>query len=280
VWFERYESKIAYIGGKKERNGEGGSEHWQAWAQFKGVQRQTAVQKMFPGWHVEPCAGTEAQNEQYCQKTATQTGPFESFGQFTVQGRAGTYDECCRAAKGGMTEFELWDKFYCVMVRHHKGILRGQEVLTRVPVRPKFTLESFPWPPITDWTKSHLLVGPSGIGKTEFAIAHFANPLFVRERQELADFQAGFHDGIVFDDFRIFNNLNGRGDWTAEKQIHLLDVTRPTTVRVLYGKKTIPAETKKIFTHNERDVFDFSHEAIRRRVTVTKLSGPKRAVVL
>lgn len=112
----------------------------------------------------------------------------------------------------------------------------------------RFPLNSFNKAPITDWSTSWLIWGKAESGKTQWALAHFKNPLLVSHMDKLLDFDEEEHDGIVFDDMN-FNHLHG------EAIIHLLDMTEDRDLHCRYHIANIPAGTKKIFCHNNSDIF-------------------------
>lgn len=85
--------------------------------------------------------------------------------------------------------------------------------------------------------------GPSGTGKTRWAIAQFQSCLLVSHMDTLKQFMPGRHDGIVFDDMNFLR-------LTPQEAIHLLDWEMPRTINVKFGSVTIPANTQKIFTNN------------------------------
>jgi len=99
--------------------------------------------------------------------------------------------------------------------------------------------------------------GKSGVGKTQFALAHFKNPLIVSHIDDLKRFDEE-HDGIVFDDMDFLH-------WPRTAQIHILDTECDRSINVKYGTVTIPANTKKIFTTNQFSPFMQDDEAIERR---------------
>jgi len=92
--------------------------------------------------------------------------------------------------------------------------------------------------------------GPSGFGKTQFALAHFKNPLFVTHLDELSRFNKAVHDGIVFDDMS-FSHL------PRNTQIYLLDQDNNRAIHVRYKTAKLPKHTKKIFTTNTREIFSW-----------------------
>lgn len=119
-----------------------------------------------------------------------------------------------------------------------------------------------------------LLTGPTGTGKTRWALAQFASPLLVSHMEDLKQFWPNQHDGIVFDDMS-FKGIS------AEIMIHLLDWEMPRTLNVKHGSVTIPAKTRKIFTTNldflawiPSAIPDQHIAAIRRRVTIIQVNGP------
>lgn len=103
-------------------------------------------------------------------------------------------------------------------------------------------------PEITDWTTSWLIHGKAGTGKTQWALSHFKNPLLVSHIEDLQEFDEEEHDGIVFDDMS-FKHLPGQAI------IHLLDQDLERSIHNRYANASIPANTKKIFCHNNADIF-------------------------
>lgn len=123
--------------------------------------------------------------------------------------------------------------------------------------------------------KSTVVYGPSETGKTSFILAHFKNPLLVRHIDTLKKLSPD-HDGVVFDDMCFTH-------WPPESVIALVDIDFDSDIHVRYGTVHIPANTRKVFTHNSRDIFykgdisDEQRKAIDRRVeyfhVTTKLYG-------
>lgn len=111
-----------------------------------------------------------------------------------------------------------------------------------------FPLNTEKIPMITDWSVSHFVWGKSGTGKTQWALGHFKTPLLVSHMDKLKEFDALSHDGIVFDDMS-FKHM------PKEAIIHLLDVANDREIHARYDIAEIPAGTKKIFCHNNGDIF-------------------------
>jgi len=87
-----------------------------------------------------------------------------------------------------------------------------------------------------------VLHGLSNAGKTEFAVAHFKQPVIVRRRDDLKSLGLRV-DGIIFDDVDL-------KDWKPEEVIALLNVTKDRTVGARYSDARLPANVPLIFTTN------------------------------
>jgi len=121
--------------------------------------------------------------------------------------------------------------------------------------------------PLTD-IKTTVLVGASGIGKTEFAITHFGGrEFFVSHIDQLKNYDPTKYSGIIFDDMD-FKHM------PRETQIAITDWNQPRSIHGRYQPAYIPRHTPKIFTANF-DPFDFSDPAIARRCDVHYLKIPE-----
>lgn len=110
------------------------------------------------------------------------------------------------------------------------------------PHKHRYKASDFLCPLLEDLTKAVLFWGKSGSGKTQFALAHFKNPLLVRHIDKLKEFSEE-NDGIVFDDMS-FKHI------PPEAVIHLLDMEEESTVHCRYQVGVIPRNVPRIFTHN------------------------------
>ena len=124
--------------------------------------------------------------------------------------------------------------------------------------------------PNTNWllfkqfTRVLFCHGPTGTGKTQWAVHQFTNPLLVSHIDSLRNFTSA-NDGIVFDDMS-FAHL------PRESVIHLLDWDEDREIHCRYRCAIIPKHTRKIFTSNLSLEQVFPHDdsgAIRRRITET-----------
>lgn len=115
-----------------------------------------------------------------------------------------------------------------------------------------------------DSSKTTVLVGSSGIGKTTWAIKHASKPsIIISHIDDLKLFKPSFHKSIIFDDMSFIQ-------WPLQSQIHLVDRDQPRSIHVRYGVAKLPANTEKIFTCN---TFPFTElEPILRRIKLINCS--------
>lgn len=118
------------------------------------------------------------------------------------------------------------------------------------------------------------LYGPSGTGKTEWALHRFANPLLVRSTDELRGLSEDLHDGFVWDEFSPVG-------WTPEQIILAFDTERATSIRCRYSDAQIPEGFGRVFTSNlsfEDNILSRvqcdQREAVKRRVHVVRVIQP------
>lgn len=160
----------------------------------------------------------------------------------------------------------LWKKRPQCMALNGDRIERNIAKRMKTPKPRPPDYESYEWEPLED-IKSTVLIGKSGIGKTQYALwsKHFKNPLHISHMDKLRHFNEDIHDGIIFDDMN-FRHL------PRESQIHLLDWDLEREIHVRYNVATIPANTRKIFTANTFP-FNYDDEAIDRRVKLIELTS-------
>ncbi|AXH75780.1 MAG: replication-associated protein [Cressdnaviricota sp.] len=242
--------------------GKNGTPHIQACATFNRAMRLSALKKMNPRIHWEPAKVID------CLYEAKHDGDVFINLDNRRQGERSDLTELTNDIKDPtMDKKKLWLKHPEAMMKFHRGAYEMMNVVRTQSVSAKYKLNDFPkWTPITDWSRSHIIWGPAGVGKTQFALAHFSNPLFVSHVDDLKTFNNDY-DGIVFDDM-CFAHI------PRTAQIHLVDIDTPRSIHIRYGCARIPANTKKIFTTNEEhgEIFDLLDGAIARRVTVTEVS--------
>ena len=163
-----------------------------------------------------------------------------------------------------------YDQIYRTMVAIRNSYLKVQT--------PARSVSEFPLAPeVLDNWKCLYINGPTHCGKTAWARALLPEATLVRHRDQLRD--CDFSKGVIFDDFDV-------GHWPPTAVIHLLDWDEPSGIDVKHAHIVIPAQTRKIFTHNcsfdrwvPKEAAEEQVGAMRRRVSVinihTKLFTPQ-----
>lgn len=159
----------------------------------------------------------------------------------------------------------LWESEPATMARFGETISRNVSARFGSQHTHQYTSHEFRLALEKDFSKSILIWGNSGVGKTQFAFAHFNNPLLVSHLDDLKKIRS-CHDGLVFDDM-AFHNL------PIETVIKLVDVEMERSIHCRHSCGVIPAKLPRIFTHNtqnpfyENETHDSEQEqAVERRV--------------
>ena len=252
-------------------------EHYQVFVQFLSKKRHTALSKVFPlgVWDCKAQRfGTAEDMEKYSMKSDTRkpgVEPFQFGSPLQQQGKSKPLALAIADLKSGKSLKQVSIDHSEVWVNHFRGLESLSQKLTSVDHKPEYELSQFLWEPITDWSFSHIIHGEPGIGKTEFAIAHFKVPLVVSHIDDLRQFDPTVNDGIVFDDMEF-------GHIPRSAQIHICDQTLPRSIHIRYACALIPAHTRKVFTTNNPGGVIFKDmgidKAIDRRIRVTRLIKP------
>lgn len=267
---------------QKEKAPTTGTIHYQGCFKLlnrNGVKFKTA-QKYVPfGTHLVPSRGSWKQNYDYCTKTATRVDGTEPvvLGDLPQDPDAKPSEESALkklimlAKVPGTTIRELIEADPETWARNHNSLDKIMNIYGIEPVKSKYSWRDFDTLLIAfEPVKTLIFIGPSGIGKTQFALAHFQNPCFVSHIDDVRTYDPKTHDGIVFDDVEFTH-------WPLSAQIHLVDSDQPRSLHARFSNVKIPANTRKIFTCNEgRMPVNVMDEAISRRVHVVQWSkyGP------
>lgn len=154
----------------------------------------------------------------------------------------------------------------CILNKEHAGALSKKVSFFKKvfeesrPGGPSYAirpLSSFTMDAVTDWSVTWFFVGVSGCGKTQFAISHFRNPLVTNRLDGAQHFQVGVHDGIVFDDIDVHSFR--KKDKSPQLLIDFLEIETDRTVDFDGKRVKIWRHTKKIFTHNDPELFNLDH---------------------
>lgn len=163
----------------------------------------------------------------------------------------------------GMCPDDLKRKHYPVYMKYNRCADEMERFLRPKKVKPLKTNWAIPL--FTDFTKALVLIGPEGIGKTQFAKACLPGAPVISHIDGLKVIR-DFSKGIIFDDMDFTKKPY---DWARGAQIHLLDWEEDREIHSRYQNIYIPAETKKIFCCNERPFI--VDGAIDRRINVVRL---------
>lgn len=240
--------------------GESGTEHLQGYIEF--IKRKTLrqIKKFNSSVHWERRKGTAQQAINYCHKDDEAPVVLGTRISCDSQGKRSDLLEIGEILqKSPYNIMEIAKKYPSQMIRYGRGIREYASIFQKVTIekeagyQPRFNLS-------LDWSKSNLIIGDAGIGKTVYAIHLFENPLFVTHLDQLGHYNETY-DGIIFDDMS-FSHL------PRTSQIMLVDTEQPRAIHVRYRIAMIPAKVKKVFLSNTHDFLDLNDAAIKRRVKV------------
>lgn len=240
-----------------------GTAHLQGGMTLRRAKRFPAMKTLCERMHWE--IAILAEEDLYCMKEGSEVFVNVDNGQ---QGKRTDLDDVAEALKTESV-VEVARRFPTTYMKFHAGINALGAALAEqdLPV-----YEERRWPLM--WTAEHecILWGPEGTGKTVFALQHFKKPLLVTDLEDLKHLTKS-HDGIVFDDM----------DFTTVSRsmlIKLVGRDLPRSIRVTYGKVTIPRGMPRIFTTNERRgaCMDWDQDGVRRRVHVYSTEDLDREV--
>lgn len=239
--------------------GDNGTPHLQGTICFarRYSMRQVSAMAGFSRAHLETTRSLQ-RSIAYCKKD----GDIWEQGENPTSNRESTldFDAVLAAIVEGQSLQEIASQHAELFIRFSAGVKSLYSLLSAA-LEPTVLHGPFRWslPEGFTWDTSLLIHGPSGVGKTQWALTFFERPLLITHLDQLRLFDTRRFDGIVFDDMS-FHHL------PREAQIHLTDVAQPRAIHVRYGLAHIPANIKKVFTSNSRNIF-LNDAAINRRLT-------------
>ncbi|GJQ75340.1 hypothetical protein Trydic_g23520 [Trypoxylus dichotomus] len=99
---------------------------------------------------------------------------------------------------------------------------------------------------VTDFRTVRVLVGRTGLRRTEYALAHFRHPVHVRDDEDLQRLSRST-DNIVLDDLDF-------SKWLPATFLQLLNVSKRITQNIKYECVRIPARTPRFIITNNLDL--------------------------
>lgn len=239
--------------------GKDGTPHYQGYIEIGRSQRRSWIMRL-PG--LETCwtkpryiNSNSERASAYCQKPETRVeGPWtfgkmntKNDGEVKHQGKRTDWDDIKEDIKRGAPMRKIAENHFEKFVKYGKALSLYQKMCKPLG-KTDYDLSQFKLDKL-DLKKPVLLHGPSGTGKTGFALAHFKNPLLVSHADDLGRLDPSEHDGIVFDDMSFTH-------YPAESVIHLLDIEMDRSVNCRYICGELPKGMPRIFTHNSGGIFE------------------------
>lgn len=236
---------MVYLKRVKHAAPDTGREHWHTFIQFKDSLRMSAVKKLLDDntIHLLPMKKTDTT---YLEDGHSALSEPEEFGEKKQQGQRSDIKAFYADVANGMSLKELSDKHFACWLRYGRSI--GEYRLLHMEYKAKYTLEDFHTHPISHWYTHWHLWGPPDTGKTQYALAQFTNPLYVRHQDHLKHYDPSGHDGIVVDELSFAH-------WPTSTVINMLNKKDPAMIHVRYDVAYLPAGVKIVFCSNEEVIF-------------------------
>lgn len=174
---------IAYIHGQQELAPSTGTEHTQSWISLVKRARCTALNKLGlvgPKYSLSVLTRGQAAADSYVSKERSRKpgcSP-QKFGHLVRQGQTNAYNVMHDHMAAGSTIHDLLEsrEFDSQFIRNLPNIKGCLDLYRKDETPNKFLLTDYWWPKITITNRCVVLVGKSGIGKTQFARAHNTVP--------------------------------------------------------------------------------------------------------
>lgn len=171
-----------------------------------------------------------------------------------------------------MNHIEINDRLY--YISHNKQLSLYFTQKFQISDQSLYHPDDFNIPPMNDILATRVLVfiGPTGIGKTQFALSHFQRPLHIRDKEDWGRY-SNQTDGIVLDDLDFPN-------WSPLTFLKLLDMEMPITQNIKYGHVRIAANTPRIICCNDEDllwpknIHPETRNACMRRIHIAEFRTP------
>lgn len=219
--------------------------HWHAFVIFKQPVRRFTCKKLIldNGAHCNPLLRDDTSYLDDGHDTVA--GP-RTFEEKPTQGKRSDIKSFKEAIDRGDSIREISNSHFGCWCKYGNLITRYRMLQT--DTQSAYPLSSFKWAPL-DLEHQHAhLFGPPDTGKTQFALAHFERPLYVRHPDHLTHFDPKHHDGIVVDELSFTH-------WPICSVINMLNKKDPAMIHIRYQVAYLPAGVRIIFCSNEPDIF-------------------------
>ena len=266
--------KSTYYVGQQEKGNEG-SIHFQVTFGFAYQKTLSAVTKMLQLRSIEIVRDLRAAI-MYCTKIEGRVGDIVEYGDIPNTEYAGhnrllltacekeTYEEA-------MAFLEDADLMFFLSHKKTIGPWLSAKFKQDIDV-PLYDISKFNRSAFTDFSKTLVLIGPTGVGKTQFALAHFKNPLLIRDKNDYIRYSR-HTDGIIFDDLSFTS-------WNPMTFLHMVENETPITQDVKFGHVRIRANIPKFILVNSeellwpRDIIRETKDACLRRMVIYYIQTP------
>lgn len=274
--FIPWEPPINYVKGQLELGAQG-STHWQMYMESKPAISLSTWKRLImnESVHLESRRGTTKDCINYVTKTESRLhGPETDFEYGTPNPESGDNHDAYKDALNAENFKTAIDIIKTKVPRDF--VLFNRQILSTLHAEftNKWTNNSqaleFNVSKLANnllTTSAVIINGTSGLGKTQFALSHFSEPVLLSHIDDLKKI-VETTDGLVFDDMNFQH-------WPPNACIHLCDMELPRSINVKYGTKEIPAKMPRIFTTNRdfkelwsKDCTLFEFQAITRRCHV------------
>lgn len=257
-----------------------GMKHIQCIFGFKSPRTLAAIKNKLPCSENIQITDTPQSMLKYCTDESKRSGNLYQSGDvpdFSNKKKSQQQNDLIQAAintgsfEAAMQHIRNHDISFYIM--QNKKLAQFFENEFTLPDKAKYDISTFKIAPITiPENKTLVFVGETNIGKTQFALAHFKNPLLIRSKQDWNRFNPTVTDGIVLDDINFKK-------WNSTTVLHTLERETPVTMDVKYGSVRIPPGVPKIVCINHldelypQDLPEYHRAAIDRRIAIKQFTG-------
>ncbi len=200
--YKSYKDIIRYIGIGKEICPKTGRAHIQGWIQFVNKKTLGGVKRILRSKeiHLETCRGTEIENDRYCGKEAD----FTHIGDFKIQGQRTDLEAIKKDLDEGKPMLSIAQNYFSDFIRYFKGFQKYRELVQK-DLGKAFRK-----------VKVKLLTGPTGSGKTRYAMEYKPS-----ETYKITGSQLGWFDGYEGESILVIDEYSN--DVKITQLLNILD---------------------------------------------------------